>query len=224
MAPGYAFCAFGHALAGEPPRPPVDPFARGGYGAPAAPPPAIYVPPVLPGQLPVNQPAHGTFTAQPGMSPLQSAAAAFPPLNLGAPSTSGGVSMPSPLSEPSPSLTGAAAYVAGPRRQLVGFLVSFHKDPLGTFYPLYAGANIVGRTGAADGLHVEVSDPATSSNHATIHGEPQSGRHVIEDMGSTNGTWVNDERLPYQARRELADGDRLRFGSYTVRLVLVPRP
>jgi pSer/pThr/pTyr-binding forkhead associated (FHA) protein len=110
------------------------------------------------------------------------------------------------------------------RRALWGFVVSWHNDPLGTYWPLYAGPNYVGRAGAADGLHIEVADPATSSTHGTVHCDPSTGRVLVEDTGSTNGTFVNEERLPYQGARELRDGDRLRFGSYTVRLLLVPRP
>lgn len=111
----------------------------------------------------------------------------------------------------------------GGRRQLMGFLVSFHGDPLGAFYPLYAGLNRVGRAGAADGLDVAIADPATSSTHANLHLDPATFRVVLEDLGSTNGSFVNEERLPPSGHRDLQSGDLIRFGSYTAKLLLVPQ-
>lgn len=105
----------------------------------------------------------------------------------------------------------------------MGFLVSFHGDPLGAFFPLYAGVNRIGRAGAADGLDVAIADPATSSNHANLHLDPATNRVVIEDLGSTNGTFVSDERLPHASHRDLHDGARIRFGSYTAKLLMVPQ-
>ncbi len=52
-------------------------------------------------------------------------------------------------------------------------------------------------------------DLDVSTRHAEIRG--QDGRYVIHDNTSTNGTFVNGERvLP---DRELADGDRIAFGA-----------
>ena len=35
----------------------------------------------------------------------------------------------------------------------------------------------------------------------------------IEDVGSGNGTFINDERLPQGIERGLSSGDRLRLGA-----------
>ncbi len=51
-------------------------------------------------------------------------------------------------------------------------------------------------------------DPDASSRHAELRSV--GGRHVIHDIGSTNGTFVNGERI--NAERELADGDLISFG------------
>lgn len=41
------------------------------------------------------------------------------------------------------------------------------------------------------------------------------GRYTITDLGSTNGTWVNDARVPANAPTELQDSDQLRLGHFT---------
>ena len=41
-------------------------------------------------------------------------------------------------------------------------------------------------------------------------------RFVLSDLGSTNGTFHNEEAVGFQGKRELRDGDRLRFGGYSV--------
>jgi pSer/pThr/pTyr-binding forkhead associated (FHA) protein len=55
-------------------------------------------------------------------------------------------------------------------------------------------------------------DPQLSRRHARIYIDDQ-GRPVVEDLGSTNGTWVNDSRL--RDSQVLRTGDRLRAGKST---------
>jgi hypothetical protein len=59
------------------------------------------------------------------------------------------------------------------------------------------------------GNHVIVQDPLVSGTHAEIRA--QGGGHTIQDLRSTNGTFVNGERIsrPYP----LSDGDRVRLGN-----------
>jgi hypothetical protein len=48
---------------------------------------------------------------------------------------------------------------------------------------------------------------------------------VLADLGSTNGTWVNQRRLHPGDRHdgvELRDGDEVRFGSVTMRVSMGP--
>jgi len=74
----------------------------------------------------------------------------------------------------------------------------------GAEYRLADGATI-GRAGA----DVKLSDPDVSRSHAVVrlHG----GSVTIEDVGSTNGTFVNGSRV--DGVTELHDGDVVRFGS-----------
>jgi pSer/pThr/pTyr-binding forkhead associated (FHA) protein len=106
-------------------------------------------------------------------------------------------------------------------RAIAGFLVSFEGSELGTSWILYQGKNVVGRKGAADGLDIEVDHPTTSSRHAIVHASARPGRLKVEDPGSTNGTFVNDQKLTKGTHQELKDGDTLRFGGYAVTVKIV---
>jgi two-component system, cell cycle response regulator len=54
---------------------------------------------------------------------------------------------------------------------------------------------------------VVLDDPDVSRKHASI--EIEGGRYVVRDLGSTNGTAVNDRRVKEQP---LTSGDRVRVG------------
>jgi hypothetical protein len=106
-------------------------------------------------------------------------------------------------------------------RIIAGFLVSFEGNELGTSWTVYQGKNVVGRKGAAEGLDIEVDHPTTSSRHAVVHASARPGRLKVEDPGSTNGTFVNDQKLAKGSHQELKDGDTLRFGGYAVTVKIV---
>ena len=55
-----------------------------------------------------------------------------------------------------------------------------------------------------------IDDPHMSKNHARIF--LRDGSFYIEDLGSTNGSYLNGRRLPRQAIR-LKDTDKLTFGN-----------
>jgi pSer/pThr/pTyr-binding forkhead associated (FHA) protein len=62
--------------------------------------------------------------------------------------------------------------------------------------------------GRAAGCGVKVDDAYTSSLHARLY--RQDGTLWVEDLGSTNGTWVNAERILSPTR--LGKGDLLQVG------------
>jgi hypothetical protein len=73
----------------------------------------------------------------------------------------------------------------------------------GVAYDLLEGATL----GRGD-VELKLEDPFASSRHATI---TRQGRTlVIEDLGSTNGTYLND--TPLTGPQPLHDGDRIRIG------------
>lgn len=76
--------------------------------------------------------------------------------------------------------------------------------------------NAVASIGRWDDRTIVIQDPNVSRHHADLH--PEGDTYVVVDLGSTNGTKVNGERI---SRRMLADGDVLTFGtvSLTFRLL-----
>lgn len=67
------------------------------------------------------------------------------------------------------------------------------------------GDVVLGRGGEAE---IRLDDPYASSGHARIY--EQGGILVLEDLRSTNGTYLNEELL--ESPRPLHPGDRLRIG------------
>src|SRR5438270_687208 len=60
--------------------------------------------------------------------------------------------------------------------------------------------------------HVVLDDTRISRQHAKISPEP--GGHVVYDLNSANGTFVNEVQVK---RQKLAPGDVVRFGPFTFR-------
>jgi pSer/pThr/pTyr-binding forkhead associated (FHA) protein len=121
-----------------------------------------------------------------------------------------GVVGPGAMAPPAP----VAAAPAG-ARVLVGFLVTFQNDPGGSFWPVYSGRTQLGRASGDTGADVAIADASASSRHASVHADPSTGQAYVEDDGSRNGTFLNEQRLPPGERRQLRDNDRLRVGSTT---------
>jgi pSer/pThr/pTyr-binding forkhead associated (FHA) protein len=63
-------------------------------------------------------------------------------------------------------------------------------------------------------LQHALDDEQMSRHHARV--ESESGGAVVSDLGSTNGTYVNDQ--PINSPRRLAPGDRIRMGLTVVEL------
>ena len=76
--------------------------------------------------------------------------------------------------------------------------------------------------GRVDDNMIQIEDPSVSSHHAQFR--LSGGDYFLQDLGSTNGTRVNDE--PFQEGM-LRDGDRVRFGKidavYTSEIPAEPR-
>ncbi|MGZ4173225.1 MAG: FHA domain-containing protein [Solirubrobacteraceae bacterium] len=73
----------------------------------------------------------------------------------------------------------------------------------GTAYDLTGGATL----GRGD-VEIQLEDPFASSRHARITLQGQVV--VIEDLGSTNGTYLNEQ--PLSGPQPLHPGDRIRIG------------
>jgi hypothetical protein len=78
----------------------------------------------------------------------------------------------------------------------------------GDHYPLLAAITVLGRDNTAD---VILDDPGISRKHTEIR-VTNDGPHLItniRDLGSTNGTFVNGQRITSQ---RLTDGDQVNVG------------
>lgn len=71
------------------------------------------------------------------------------------------------------------------------------------------------------GNDLVLPDPAISRQHARILCTPQGCQ--IEDLGSRNKTYLNDQELPPHHPRPLIDGDTIKISEYTL-VYHVPEP
>ena len=74
----------------------------------------------------------------------------------------------------------------------------------GTRFDVGEGATF----GRSDGADIRVDDPFASSAHARIFS--RGGFMYVEDMGSTNGTYLNGRQLKTAQRLNI--GDKIRIG------------
>jgi len=227
---------------GAPPpqQPMYPPQAPAPYGAPPAPygaaPTAVCaqgheIPPgasycAMGHPIAVQGPPHDAYQGG-GFAPPQPPPPAFggpppaPPPAFGqAPPPPFGSSGASPIANaptetPPPVMPGPTA--------LRGFLISFQSNANGEFWPLKGGRVVIGRAQSVDGLDIQLPDATISSRHAALHVDGVNGTVAVEDTGSTNGTYVNEEHIGLNGRRDLRDGDKVRFGGYTTIVKIVTR-
>jgi hypothetical protein len=84
----------------------------------------------------------------------------------------------------------------------------------GTVFPLSTDSVVLGRE---EGVDISLRDPEVSRQHARVSW--QAGTYVLEDLGSTNGTFLNGMQITGQ--RPLRPGDSIGLGQ-TI-LVLQPQ-
>jgi hypothetical protein len=80
-------------------------------------------------------------------------------------------------------------------------------------FPLSEGRHRVGRGERAD---IGLEDRSVSREHAEILVDGESV--WVRDLGSRNGTWINEVRV--QGTTEIQSGDRIRFGGLSFHLAL----
>jgi hypothetical protein len=231
IMPGMSYCAQGHPIAldamqfasdpnapyAQPPPQAQPPPPQGypGYGAqPPGPPPQQHYPAPAQGlgfgggqPYPPPQPQQGYGGAPQGYpQPVFQPAAVPPAQGMYAPP-------PAPQGAFPGGDTSPDRQVPPGTKQLRGFVVSFQSNPGGDFWPLSTGRTTVGRANAPEPADIPLADATISSRHAAFNID--LGVVVVEDTNSTNGTYVNEEHIGQNGKRELRDGDRVRFGGYT---------
>ncbi len=78
----------------------------------------------------------------------------------------------------------------------------------GTSFELTEEQYSVGRR---DSAQICIPDPTISGRHATFH-RAEDGAYILRDENSTNGTWVNKDKLE-ETETVLKNGDIIRFGA-----------
>jgi pSer/pThr/pTyr-binding forkhead associated (FHA) protein len=68
--------------------------------------------------------------------------------------------------------------------------------------------------GRADACHIKLPDTYVSQFHARVF--PQDGTWFVEDLGSTNGTFLNQRKVTVPS--EVRAGDQVRVGTTTMEL------
>lgn len=102
-------------------------------------------------------------------------------------------------------------------RKLVGFLVSYNRDPNGRAYHLYEGRNYIGRDGSCD---ISISDDSQmSGKHMSILYRNVDKKFKFRDEQSSNGTFINKELLD---EGELQNYDIIRVGSTLFIFIAIP--
>ncbi len=96
----------------------------------------------------------------------------------------------------------------------VGVLIVRAGSQAGTRFPITDGLTELGRHPASA---ISLDDITVSRRHAEIERTPEG--YVVRDVGSLNGTYVNQERIDQAV---LHHGDELQIGKF--RLVFFERP
>jgi uncharacterized protein involved in exopolysaccharide biosynthesis len=94
---------------------------------------------------------------------------------------------------------------AVPTENTTAFLLAVNGSQPGRVYPVNRNTMILGRAESAD---IRIAHPSVSSEHARIING--SLGFEIEDLGSTNGTYLGSERV---TRARLQSGDRIVLGT-----------
>lgn len=89
-------------------------------------------------------------------------------------------------------------------REVCGWMVALNGQHKGEDFRLRVGKNVIGTAADCD---IVLSDKKLSRKHATIRYE--GGEFQIADLDSSNGTFVNDEKIQ---KHDLIDNDIIKLG------------
>jgi hypothetical protein len=115
------------------------------------------------------------------------------------------------LAGPAPAAGPGGGASRAPQRGGPSRLVVVAGPLTGTTIPLTSSGVLIGR---APSCTLVLDDDYSSSSHARIF--PQGGQWFVEDLGSTNGTYIGEERV--QGIIPLAPGVGVQIGQSVVEL------
>ena len=94
-------------------------------------------------------------------------------------------------------------------------LIQCNEADLGKRFFLDKPVKVIGRSSAVD---IRIEDPSISRHHAMV--SQHADHFELEDMESSNGTFVNGDRI--SGRYRLQDNDVIALGSIQLRFLLTP--
>ncbi len=103
-------------------------------------------------------------------------------------------------------------------RKLVGFLITYTRNPLGKAYNIYEGKNFIGRDRSCDIAIPE--DNQMSGKHMSILYRNVDNKFKYKDEQSSNGTFVNKE---LSDEGVLENHDLIRLGSTVFLFIAIPK-
>ena len=103
-------------------------------------------------------------------------------------------------------------------RKLVGFLVTYNRNPLGKSFNIYEGKNFIGRDRSCDISIPE--DNQMSGRHMSILYRNVDNKFKYKDEQSSNGTFVNKE---LSDEGVLENYDIIRLGSTVFIFIAIPK-
>ena len=98
------------------------------------------------------------------------------------------------------------------KQRSFGKLIVIYGAHLGKQYHLSPKRMLIGRTDRSD---IFIDDSSVSREHAFI--ERKDGRFILEDLQSTNGTFINGEFVDV---RVLNHGDKIRIGNTVLQFIV----
>jgi diguanylate cyclase (GGDEF)-like protein len=99
--------------------------------------------------------------------------------------------------------------LTGKTDHVKAYLIVLAGSNVGEMYKMEDGDKIIGRSANAE---IQLLDEGISRKHCKIR-RALSGDVIIEDLGSTNGTFANGDRI---SSHKMADGDKIQVGSTTI--------
>jgi diguanylate cyclase (GGDEF)-like protein len=113
-------------------------------------------------------------------------------------------------------VTAPVASLSAPQNELCGTLTVLIGADVGAAFTLGTTTTLIGRNPNAQ---VTIADDGVSRDHARIWAD--GARYELEDLGSTNGTFLDGRRV--QGRMPLHDGARIHLGHTLMRFALQDR-
>jgi predicted Zn finger-like uncharacterized protein len=180
------------------------------------------------GTIEIDNPVVGGATMPPDdLAPPDAGAAGFAPADLPPPRAAAPVDeslrtrkTPVQAQEPPPAETGSAT-IAGGDAHRIG-LLQLPKDKrfslaviqgaaTGQIFPISKTRTTIGRSGA----DINLDDPEASRQHAAV--EIVGDVTVLRDLGSTNGTWIDLDRIE---QHQLSNQQEFRIGSHVLMFIV----